>query len=268
MHILFEEVKKEARALNLGVAGSEIVGVVPRQAMLMAADYYIEKEKLFIYQEDQKIRLAVERLGLNSVTPFNPKERIIEYLVAEPPDEPLAGLSVRQFIEEVAARSSAPGGGSSSAAIAAMGTALGCMVAHLTWGVRKFEQVHEHMIRAIPVLHNLTQKLIPMIDADTSAFNEYMEALRMPKTSEAEKQARSARMQAGLKTAIQVPLTTMRHGDNAWEAMLLVAQYGNPASKSDIQVGARHWKPGSGARIRMSLSTWKILRMRPIGKRL
>jgi glutamate formiminotransferase/formiminotetrahydrofolate cyclodeaminase len=244
IHILYEEVKKEAAALNVAVTGSEIVGVVPLEAMLMAADYYIEKEKLFIYQEDQKIRLAVERMGLNSVAPFNPKEKIIEYIVAETPDEPLANMTVRSFIEEIAARTSAPGGGSSSAAIAAIGSGLGSMVAKLTWGVRKFEDVQIHMMEAIPVLHEITEKLIPMIDADTSAFNEYMEGLRMPKTTEQERVERTAKMQAGLKTAINVPLTTMRLGDKAWEALCLVAKYGNPASRSDTQVGARALETG------------------------
>lgn len=244
IHVLYEEVKKEAAALNVGVTGSEIVGVVPREAMLMAADYYIEKENLFIYQEDQKIRLAVERLGLNSVAPFHPKEKIIEYIVAEPPHEPLAGMTVRGFIEEIAARTSAPGGGSASAAIAAMGTGLGAMVANLTWGVRKFDAVQQQMMEALPVLHDLTEQLIPMIDADTSAFNEYMEGIRMPKNTEEERAARRAKMQAGLKTAVIVPLTTMRLGDKAWYALGLVARYGNPASRSDTQVGARALETG------------------------
>jgi len=244
LHILFEAVKKEAAALNVGVAGSEIVGVAPLEALIMAADYYIAKENLFIYEEDQKIRLAIERLGLNSVAPFHPREKIIEYIVAEPPDELLAGMSVRGFIEEIAARTSAPGGGSASAAMAAMGTGLGSMVAKLTYGVRKYENADIHMRKQIPILHELTRKLIPMIDADTSAFNEYMEGLRMPHVTETEKTARQAKMQAGLKTAINVPLTVMRLGDAAWDALCEVARYGNPASKSDVQVGAKALKTG------------------------
>ena len=244
IHVLFEAVKEEAKALGLAVAGSEIVGIVPLESLIMAADYYIEKENLFIYEEDQKIRLAIERLGLNSVATFNPQDKVIEYIVAEPPEEPLANLTVRGFIEEIAARTSAPGGGSASAAMAAVGTGLGSMVAKLTQGVRKFEQVDVHMRNTIPTLHELTQKLIPMIDADTSAFNEYMEGLRMPRGTEAEKEARIAKMQAGLKTAINVPLGTMRLGDGAWDALCEVARYGNPASKSDTQVGARALETG------------------------
>ncbi|MGW8192641.1 MAG: glutamate formimidoyltransferase [Desulforhopalus sp.] len=244
MHVMYEEVKKEAETLNLAVAGSEIVGIVPLESLLMAADYYIEAENLFIYEEDQKVRLAIERLGLNAITQFKPQERIIEYIIAEPPEEPLASLTLRGFIEEVGARTSAPGGGSASAAIAAVGVGLGSMVAKLTHGVRKFEDVQPHMIEAVPVLHRLSRQLIPMIDADTTAFCDYMEGLRMPRDTQAAREARQEKMQAGLKTAIQVPLTTMRLGDSAWDALVLVARFGNPASKSDTQVGARALETG------------------------
>ncbi len=244
VHVLFEEVKKEAEILNLAVAGSEIVGLVPLQALLMVADYYIEKENLFIYQEDQKIRLAIERLGLNSVSPFNPKERVIEYIIQEEPEEPLASMSLRGFIEEVGSRSSAPGGGSSSAAIAAIGVALAAMVAKLTHGVRRFENVQPNMEKVIPDLHELMMQLIPMIDADTSAFNDYMEGVRMSQETEGEKQARFHKMQAGLKKAIEVPLKTMRLGNSAWDLLIEVAHFGNPASSSDTQVGARALETG------------------------
>jgi len=244
IHRLYEEVKKDAAELSVGVAGSEIVGIVPLESILMAAEYYIEKENLFILDEAQKIRLAIERLGLNSVSPFKPEEKIIEYIVAEPREEPLAGTSVRAFIEEVASRSSAPGGGSVSAVLAALGSGLGSMAAKLTFGVRKFEQLDEKMREMIPPLHEAAHHLISMIDADTSAFNDYMEALRMPRETKTEKEKRSQAMQEGLKTAIRVPLATMEVGDRAWDAMCEVARYGNIASKSDIQVGARSLEAG------------------------
>ncbi|MFT5702073.1 MAG: glutamate formiminotransferase/formiminotetrahydrofolate cyclodeaminase [Desulforhopalus sp.] len=244
IHVLFEEVKVKAAELSVAVTGSEIVGIVPLESLLMAADYYIEKEGLFIYQEEQKVRLAIERMGLNSVAPFDQQKRIIEYIVAEPLDEPLASMTVRSFIEEVAARTSAPGGGSASAAMAAIGVGLGAMVAKLTQGVRKFDSKEKEMQAVIPTLHELTQSLIPMIDKDTSAFNEFMEGLRMPKGTEEEKTARKDKMQAGLKTAINVPLNTMRLGDKAWDPMIATAKHGNPASKSDVQVGARALETG------------------------
>lgn len=244
MHVLFEEAKKEAALLGVAVAGSEIVGVVPLEAILQAADYYIDTENLFIIDEDQKVRLVIERLGLNSVAPFDPQEKIIEYAVAEEPDEPLASLSLRAFIQEVASRSSAPGGGSVSAALAAMGAGLGAMVAKLTQGVRKFEALEPVMRRIIPPLHETNRRLISMVDADTNAFNAYMEGIRMPKSTAEEKAARAAKMQEGLKEAVQAPLQTMRLADQAWEAMCEAARYSSMGFKSDVQVGARALETG------------------------
>jgi glutamate formiminotransferase / formiminotetrahydrofolate cyclodeaminase len=243
-HVFFEAVKEEAAKLRVGVAGSEIVGLLPLEAMLQAADFYIERENLFIFEEDQKIRLVADRLGLNTVAPFDPAEKIIEYRVAEAPREPLAGTSLRGFIEQIAARTSAPGGGSTSAAMAAMGAALGAMVAKLTYGVRKFEAVDGAMRQAIPPLHEAVQALIPMIDADTQAFGDYMDGVRMPQETEAEQAARHAKMQAGLKTAVAVPLKTMQLGNRVWESLCTVARHGNPASASDVEVGAKALEAG------------------------
>ncbi|MCG8550019.1 MAG: glutamate formimidoyltransferase, partial [Desulfobacterales bacterium] len=193
-HILFEAVKEEAAKLKIAVAGSQIVGVVPRQAILQAAEYYIDKEGLFILDEDQKVRLAVERLGLNSVAPFDPKTKIIEYIIAEPPNEPLAGMSVRNFISEVAGRTVAPGCGSVSAAIAALGAGLGAMVGKLTLGVRRFEAVDAEMRALIPPLHDAVHALIPMIDADTDAFADYVAALRLPEGTDEENRFKKAQL--------------------------------------------------------------------------
>ena len=239
-----EEVKKAAEELNVAVAGSELVGLVPLDAMLMAADFYIEKENLMLVDEEQKIRLVIERLGLNSISHFDPKKRIIEYMLEEENNEPLASLTLRGFIEEVANRSSAPGGGSASAAIAAIGVGLGCMVGQLTYGIRKFENIDKEIRKLIPPLYDSVQKLIPMVDADTNAFNDYMEAMRLPKNTDAEKAIRDEAMQNGLKKAIEIPLATMQYGDDAWEAMIQVAEFGNIASKSDVEVGARALEMG------------------------
>ncbi|MBX3042248.1 MAG: glutamate formimidoyltransferase [Candidatus Kapabacteria bacterium] len=244
VHIAFEECLKDAKELKVGIAGSELVGLIPLEAMLMAAEYYIEKENLFILDEKQKIKLVVERLGLNSVSKFDPDKRIIEYMIEDKKNEPLASMTVRNFIEEIAARTSAPGGGSASAAIAAIGTGLGCMVAQLTYGVRKFEHLDDDMRRIIPHLNDATQYLIPMIDADTNAFNDYMDALRLPKSNDEEKAIRTQAMQAGLKKAIEVPLKTMRLGNQAWDWMIEIAKYGNIASRSDVEVGARALEVG------------------------
>lgn len=244
MHIAYEEAKKDAQELKVGVAGTELVGLVPLEAIMMAADYYIEKENLFILEEAQKIKLVIDRLGLNSISKFEPNKRIIDYMIAEEANEPLVSLTLRGFIEEVASRSSAPGGGSVSAAVAAMGTGLGCMVAQLTYGVRKFEHLDKEMREIIPPLHNITKQLIPMVDADTNAFNDYMEAIKMPKNTDEEKTLRSAAMQEGLKKAINVPLNTMKIADSAWDWMERIAKTGNIASKSDVEVGVKSLETG------------------------
>lgn len=243
-HEAYEECRLQAKELNVAVAGSELVGLIPLEAMLMAAEHYIKKENLFILDDDQKIKLVADRLGLDSVSKFEPNKRIIEYIIDEGRNEPLASLTLRGFIESVSARTSAPGGGSAAAAIAAIGSGLGAMVAKLTYGVRKFEHLDNDMRRIIPHLHKASNDLIPMIDADTNAFNYYMEAMRLPKDTDEQKKTRTKEMQDGLKKAIDVPLTTMRIGDSAWDAMIEVARLGNIASKSDIEVGARSLEVG------------------------
>ena len=243
-HVAFEACAEEARALNLAVAGSELVGLIPLQAMLMAAEHYIAKENLFILDERQKIRLVVERLGLSSVQPFVPEKRIIEYMIPKAEEEPLASMSVRGFVELLGSRTPAPGGGSASALIAAMGAALGAMVGWMTYGKRKFEAQDAAMRRLIPPLHEGMKGLLPLIDRDTRAFDAYLAAVGMPKDTPEEKAARHAAMQEGLKAAVQVPLEVMRTADRCWEAMTEMAAHGNPASRSDLEVGAKALEAG------------------------
>jgi glutamate formiminotransferase/formiminotetrahydrofolate cyclodeaminase len=243
-HVAFEACGEAARALNLAVAGSELVGLIPLQAVLMAAEHYIAKENLFILDERQKVRLAVERLGLSSVQPFVPEKRIIEYMIPKADDEPLAATSVRGFVELLGSRTPAPGGGSASALIAALGAALGAMVGWMTYGKRKFESQDAVMRRLIPPLDDAMKALLPMIDRDTRAFDAYLAAVGMPKDTAEEKAARHAAMQEGLKAAVQVPLEVMRTADRCWEPMTEMAVHGNPASRSDLEVGARALETG------------------------
>jgi glutamate formiminotransferase/formiminotetrahydrofolate cyclodeaminase len=243
-HVAFEACAEEARKLSVAVAGSELVGLIPLAAVLAAADYYIAKERLFILEERQKVRLAVERLGLSSVQPFVPEKRIIEYLIPRGDEEPLASTSVRGFVETLGARTPAPGGGSASALAASMGAALGAMVGWMTYGKRKFEDKDAVMRRLIPPLHEAMKALLPLIDRDTRAFDAYLAAVGMPKETDAEKAARHAAMQAGLKEAVQAPLEVMRAGDRCWEAMAEMAAHGNPASRSDLEVGAKLLEAG------------------------
>jgi glutamate formiminotransferase/formiminotetrahydrofolate cyclodeaminase len=242
-HVAFEECARLARELKLGVAGSELVGLIPRDAMLMAAEHYMQQENLFLVDEQQKIRLVVDRLGLNSVSPFVPEKRIIEYMM-EKPAEPLASLTVRRFIEVLGSRTPAPGGGSASALIAGMGAALGAMVGWMTYGKRKFEDKDPVMRRLIPPLHAAMGELIPMIDADTDAFNDYLAALGLPKDTPEQAKVRTSAMQAGLQKAVEVPLRAMRLADACWDAMLEMAAHGNLASRSDLEVGAKALETG------------------------
>jgi glutamate formiminotransferase / formiminotetrahydrofolate cyclodeaminase len=243
-HVVFEECVKDAKELNFAVCGSELVGLIPLEAMLMAAEYYIEKENLFILDEKQKIRLVIERLGLSSVSQFIPEKRIIEYMISEDASEPLASLTVRNFVELVGARTSAPGGGSVSALIASLGAGLGAMMGWMSYGTKKFEHLDSKMRKFIPPLHFKMKELISMIDADTNAFNDYMLAMKMPKNTDKEKAVRETKMQEGLKKAIDVPLKVMRLGNECWEWMLQMAKYGNISSKSDLEVGAKSLETG------------------------
>ena len=239
LHEVFEAIKRDAAELNVGVAGSEVVGLVPLEAILDAAEYYMEQEGLFILDERQKVRLAIDRLGLSSIHPFVPEEKIIEYMVAGEEDGPLIRSTVREFVEAVGARTSAPGGGSVAALMGAMGAALGAMVGWLTYGRRKYEHLDGAMREHLPPLVELQKELLRAVDADTEAFGEFMDALGMPKDTDAEKTARKQAMQEGLKTATRVPLHTMELADRAWEPMIEVARVGQYSSRSDLEVGAK-----------------------------
>jgi len=245
LHVVFEEIKKDAAALRVGIAGSEIVGLVPLEAIIMAADYYIEKENLFVIDAKAKVRLAIDRLGLSSIHPFKPEEKIIEYMIDRDTDGPLIKMTVREFVEEVGSRSSAPGGGSVSALIGSLGAALGAMVGWLTYGRRKYEHLDNRMRTVIPPLVNIQEELLKAIDRDTDAFNDYMEALGLPRKTAEEKELRAQAMQEGLKKATLVPLHTMELIDGAWDPIMEVARLGQYSSRSDVEVGAKALAAGA-----------------------
>ena len=244
IHAAYEAVRELAGTLNVGVAGSEIVGLVPLEAILAAADFYIEREKLFILDERQKVRLAVDRLGLSSLHPFVPDDKIIEYLIAEEADGPLIRKSVRDFVVAVAARTSAPGGGSVAALMGALGAALGAMVGWLTYGRRKYEHLDSRIRATIPALVEVQEQLLQAVDRDTQAFAGYMAAIALPKSTLAEQAARRTAMRQGLQQATLVPLGTMETADRAWDSMLEIARVGQFSSRSDAEVGARALEAG------------------------
>ncbi|XP_042260189.1 formimidoyltransferase-cyclodeaminase isoform X2 [Thunnus maccoyii] len=239
LHTVYEEICRDAEDLSLPVVGSQIVGLIPLKALLDSADFYISKERLFIIEEEHKVRLVISKLGLDSLGPFNPKERIIEYMVRSQEDGSLVSLSLQQFVRSVGARTAAPGGGSVSAAVAALGAALGAMVGQMTYGKRQFENLDGVMRRLIPPFHQAMNELLHMVDADSSAFNSYMAALKLPKSTAEEIKRREAEMQEGLKRAVGVPLALAERISVLWPSLKEMVVYGNIACKSDAQVAAK-----------------------------
>ncbi|XP_053374675.1 formimidoyltransferase-cyclodeaminase-like [Mercenaria mercenaria] len=239
IHTVYEEVCKDAEELNIAVVGSQVVGLVPLDAIMACAQHYMEKHNLFILEEDQKLRLVINKLGLNSLGAFSPKERIIEYMISDEREGPLASMDIKDFILTVGSRSPSPGGGSVSALAASLGAALGSMVGFLTYGNKKFFELDSQIRKLIPPLYKAMKDLTPFIDADALAFSEYMLALKLPADSEEEQAMRSAAMQDGLCTAIQVPLTVSRLTNGLWDPLKELAKIGNINCKSDLQVGVR-----------------------------
>ncbi|XP_039612411.1 formimidoyltransferase-cyclodeaminase [Polypterus senegalus] len=239
LHSVYEEICQTAKELSLPVVGSQIVGLIPLKAVLETAEFYIQKEGLFLLEEEHKVRLVINRLGLDSLTPFVVKERIIEYMVENVDDEGLVSMPLRQFIRSVGARTAAPGGGSVSAAIAAMGAALASMVGLMTYGKRQFEDLDDIMRRLILPFHQTMNELISMVDADSNAFNSYMAALKLPKNTPQEKERREAAMESGLKMAVGVPLSLAEKVTTLWPVLKELVLYGNVACKSDLQVAAK-----------------------------
>uniref|UniRef100_A0A8C9XSF8 Formimidoyltransferase-cyclodeaminase n=1 Tax=Sander lucioperca TaxID=283035 RepID=A0A8C9XSF8_SANLU len=236
LHTVHQEICSVAKELKLPVVGSQIVGLIPLKAVLDSADFFIQRDGLFILEEEHKVRLVISELGLDSLGPFNPKDRIIEYMVQSGDDSRLVSLSLQQFVQSVGARTAAPGGGSVSAAVAAMGAALGAMVGQMTYGKRQFDHLDGVMRRLIPPFHQAAKELLLMVDADSTAFNSYMAALKMPKTSLDEIKRREAAMQAGLQRAVSVPLALAERVGVLWAPLKEMVVNGNIACKSDAQV--------------------------------
>lgn len=239
MHHAYEECLKDAKELNLSVVGSEVVGLVPKSAMLAAADFYIQKENLFMVDEEHKVRLAIDRLGLNSLRQFNTKEKIIEYMIDLDAGKQLGNMTLKQFVTAVSSRSACPGGGSVSALLASLGAALGTMVAYLTYGNRKFEHLDAEIRAILPPLYEGTKELLPMVDADSEAFEGFMNAQKLPQNTEEEKKAQQLAAQEAIHKAIGVPLSMAKKANLLWPQLRKLAEIGNIQCLSDLQVGAR-----------------------------
>ncbi|XP_012926847.1 formimidoyltransferase-cyclodeaminase isoform X5 [Heterocephalus glaber] len=250
LHTVYEETCREAQELSLPVVGSQLVGLVPLQALLDAAAFYCHRENLFVLEEEHRIRLVVSRLGLDSLAPFSPAERVIDpvpaaeplprrYLVPEGPEQSLLDLSLRDFVREVGARSAAPGGGSVAAAAGAMGAALACMAGQVTYGRRRFEHLDAAMRRLIPPFHKAAAQLAPLVDADAQAFAACLEAMKLPRNTPEEGNRHAAVLQQRLRQAVEVPLALAETVSPLWPVLRELALCGNLACRSDLQVAAK-----------------------------
>lgn len=236
LHDVFEAVKEEAETLHVKVTGSEIVGLVPKESILLAGRYYAAKEKQISANERDLITLGIAKLGLSDLYPFNPKKKVIEYMIEE--DDTLVSLSIRDFLSELASSSPAPGGGSVAALSGALGAALSSMVCNLTIGKDKYKAVEHDISQMVSSSQQLLESLAQLIDEDSNVFNDLMGVFKLPKVTDAEKKIRREAIQEGYKKAAYVPLKTARLCTSVLDVALIVAQKGNTNSITDAGVSA------------------------------
>ncbi len=239
MHIAFDEACKKAAERGMRVTGSELVGLIPLKAMTDAGKYFLEKQKRSAgVSEKELIKIAVRSLGLDELSPFKPEERIIEYQLKNASDEKLVRMSLKDFADETASESPAPGGGSISAYAGALGISLATMVANLSSHKPGWDERWKEFSDWAEKGQQLKQKLISLVDADTAAFNRIMEAFALPKGTDEEKKQRTIAIQAATKIAIEIPFQVMQAAFDSMEVIKAMAETGNPNSISDAGVGA------------------------------
>jgi glutamate formiminotransferase / formiminotetrahydrofolate cyclodeaminase len=239
LHIAFDEVCRKAEARGIRVTGSELVGLVPLKAMTDAGKYFLRKQKRSTgVSEKELIRTAILSMGLDELAPFNPEERIIEYLLREKADSRLVNLGLAAFADETASESPAPGGGSIAAYIGALGAALATMVANLSSHKKGWDERWEEFSEWADRGQVYTRELVRLVDADTKAFNMIMAAFALPKGTDEEKAARKIAIQAATKKAIEIPFSVMEAAYGSLEVIKAMAGTGNPNSVSDAGVGA------------------------------
>ena len=243
LHVAFEEVSRAAAARGLRVTGAEIVGLVPKKVLIDAGNYYLEKQQRSLgISEDEILKIAVKSMSLDDLKPFNPKEKVIEFLMQDEAEEAhkhrLVRMSVEGFARETASESPAPGGGSISAYMGALASALATMVANLSSHKRGWDDRWKEFSDIAVQGQSLMNELLDLVDEDTAAFDRIMACFGMPKGTEEEKAARAAAIEAATLNAASVPLRTMEASLKAFPLLLAVAQKGNPASASDAGVGA------------------------------
>lgn len=241
VHIAFDEVCAKAAARGLRVTGSELVGLVPKKVLIDAGNYYLAKQQRSLgIPEEEVIKIAVKSLGLDDLKPFDPKEKVIEYLMEadNAGDERLVDMTCTGFANETASESPAPGGGSISAYCGALGAALGTMVANLSAHKPGWDDKWEYFSNWAVKGQRIKDTLLHLVDEDTVSFNKIMEAFGLPKTTDAEKAARKKAIQEATIYAAQVPYKTMEAAYSAYEVVEAMVKDGNPNSITDAGVGA------------------------------
>lgn len=261
LHVAFEEVSRAAAARGIRVTGTEIVGLVPKKAILDAGRYFLHKQQRSTGLPDAEIiRIAAKSMGLEELAPFKPEEKIIEYMVQPKNDNRLVDMTCREFAEETASESPAPGGGSVSAYMGALAAALGTMVANLSAHKAGWDEKWEFFSNYADGGQALLEQLLELVDEDTASFNRIMAAIQMPKGTDAEKEARAEALEAATLYATQVPLRTMKAAYQCFDLCQAMVEHGNPASVSDAGVGAlaaRAAVIGAGLNVRINAKDLK-----------
>lgn len=239
LHIAFEEVSRAARERGIRVTGTEIVGLVPKKTLIEAGKYFLRRQQRSLgIPEHEIIRIAIRSMGLDELKPFDPAEKVIEYMIADKDSKKLVDMSCRAFAEETASESPAPGGGSISAYMGALSAALGTMVANLSAHKAGWDDRWEEFSDYAEQGNELMEELLRLVDEDTAAFNRIMGVFAMPKGTDAEKEARAKAMEEATLYATEVPLKTLETVFRVFPLLKAMASEGNPASASDAGVGA------------------------------
>ena len=262
LHVAFDEVCRCAQNRGIRVTVTEIVGLIPKRTLIDAGKYFLRKQNRSTgIPEEDILQIAIKSMGLDDLKEFNPREKVIEYLLEdENKSKKLIDLTVKGFADETSRESPAPGGGTISAYMGALGAALGTMVANLSSHKAGWDARWEEFSNWADKGQKIQAELMTLVDEDTEAFNRIMEAFGLPKKTEEEKAARSAAIQAATLFATQVPLHTMQASFKVFELCKAMAEEGNPNSVSDAGVGvlaARAAVLGAGLNVKINASGLK-----------
>ena len=238
LHLVFDKTCEQATKKGIRVTGSELIGLVPKKVLIDAGEYFLKKQKRSLgVPESEIINIAVKSLGLDDLFDFNPKERIIEYLIEEP-KEKLSSLSLTDFANETSSESPAPGGGSISAYCGTLAASLTTMVANLSSHKRGWDDRWEFFSDWAKKGLDVQNELIDLVDKDTDAFNQIIESIRLPKVTEEEIKKRNEAISKATKNAILVPLSIMEKAYDCMKITKEMALHGNPNSISDAGVAS------------------------------